>query len=124
MITNCPFSTSTNSMRSPESTPKAARTRTGMVICPLEVIVAAAIRILSIIYIPYFIVRILDCQVHHSCYSKNRLYPSCYQLFVSYHSHHNSRRLCLRVVHALGGFREIGGLGVGDVGEGLWVAVG
>src|SRR5215467_171938 len=39
-IANCPFSISTNSTRSPASTPSASRTRAGIVICPFEVIVA------------------------------------------------------------------------------------
>src|SRR5258708_15338568 len=40
---NSPFPTRTNSMRSPASTPSSVRTCTGIVICPLEVRIAAAI---------------------------------------------------------------------------------
>jgi hypothetical protein len=57
MIENCPLSVSTNSIRSPASTPKAVRTGFGIVICPLEVTVAAVTDFLSFINIPYSIVR-------------------------------------------------------------------
>jgi hypothetical protein len=40
------------------------------------------------------------------------------------HSYYNSRRRCFCVVHPLGGFHEVRGLGFGDVDEGLRVTIG
>jgi hypothetical protein len=48
-IANFPFSVSTNSTLLPVSSPRAARTPAGIVICPLDVTEAVAM-----IYIPWF----------------------------------------------------------------------
>src|SRR5271170_7710966 len=54
---------------------------------------------------------------------KKLRYLTCYHLLIGHNSHYNPRRLCFRVIHALGGFNEIRGLGVGNVDEGLRIAI-
>src|SRR2546423_1894399 len=116
-MANWPFFTSTNSILSPVSRPNAVRTCAGIVICPFEVMVAAGIVFLSEVAIPYFIVR-----------SRKKVFkwapPHSLALGARHYSYLNSRNLLVRVVKALGCFHEVRRLRVGNVNEGLRVAIG
>ncbi len=101
---NSLFPISTNSTRSPGSKPSALRILAGMVICPLDVTVAEAIAI--------------------TYYYRSGSFAVCRLCRARQHSDHDSRWLGCRVIYTLGGFHEVRGLGVGDVDEGLRVAIG
>lgn len=137
IIITCPFSSSTNSTRSPAWTPSAARIRTGIVIWPLDVTRAAANRnpfqdVYSLHYSKELVFKSSGEAASHMLPLRSSNLPTPFEHLLALfrgartrqHAHDNSRSLVLCVIHTLSGFHEVRKLRVRNVEEGLRIAVG